>query len=363
MRDGNNGKRNTRHSGRSFGKTAGKTAGNRRREGFGRRENDGRRSDSGRRDSYGRRDGYGRRSDSGRRDRYGHIEDHGRRADSARIEEYGRKKEIPGAFDAPVKEPSEDLLYGRNSVMEALKSGRTMEKLMVQEGSGGAAGRILELAKEQGVVIERVSKAALDRMTDGGNHQGVAAIVSAHKYAELSDTFDLAKDHGEDPFLVILDGIEDPGNLGAVIRTAECAGASGVIIPKRRAAGLTESAAKAASGAVEYLPCVRETNIARTIDQLKEQGVWVYACDMDGELYTSRDLTGPIAIVIGAEGKGISPLVRKKCDGVLSIPLKGHINSLNASNAAAVLMYEIRRQRDAEAEKTGNAGASGEDGK
>ncbi|MDD5922612.1 MAG: 23S rRNA (guanosine(2251)-2'-O)-methyltransferase RlmB [Eubacteriales bacterium] len=319
MRDGNNGKRNARHSGHTYGKTGGKTAGRRRRADFGRRENNDRRADSGRRESYGRR------------------------------------KEISGAFDISEKEPSEDLLYGRNSVMEALKSGRTMEKLMVQDGSGGAAGRILELAKEQGVVIERVSKVALDRMTDGGNHQGVAAIVSAHKYAELPDTFALAEEHSEDPFLVILDGIEDPGNLGAVIRTAECAGASGVIIPKRRAAGLTESAAKAACGAVEYLPCVRETNIARTIDQLKEQGVWVYACDMDGELYTSKDLTGPIAIVIGAEGKGISPLVRKKCDGVLSIPLKGHINSLNASNAAAVLMYEIRRQRDAEAEKTGNA--------
>ena len=240
-----------------------------------------------------------------------------------------------------------DLLIGRNPVTEALKSGRSMEKVILQKGGGGSLGMIARMAKDRGIVVEETEKAALDRLAAGGAHQGAAAVVSAHSYAELEDVLKAAADRGEDPLLVVLDGIEDPHNLGAIMRTAECAGAHGVIIPKRRAAGLTETVAKSSAGAIEYMPVVRVTNIAMTLEKLKEQGIWVYACDMDGALYTEQSLTGPAAIVVGAEGAGVSRLVREKCDGIVSIPMRGKINSLNASNAAAILLYEIRRQRDA----------------
>lgn len=229
---------------------------------------------------------------------------------------------------------------------EALKSGRSIEKILVQDTSGGSVSRILSLANEHGVLVQKVSKQMLDHLADGIAHQGVAAHVSAHEYASVDDILQTAEERGEDPFIVILDGIEDPHNLGAVMRSAECAGAHGVIIQKRRAVGLTQTAAKASAGAIEYLPCARVTNISRTLEELKEKNIWVYACDMDGQNYTGQDLTGPVAVVIGAEGSGISENVKKKCDGVVSIPMLGHITSLNASNAAAVLMYEIRRQRD-----------------
>lgn len=240
-----------------------------------------------------------------------------------------------------------DLLIGRNPVTEALKSGRSMEKVILQKGGGGSLGMIARMTKDRGIVVEETEKAALDRLAAGGAHQGAAAVVSAHSYAELEDVLKTAADRGEDPLLVVLDGIEDPHNLGAIMRTAECAGAHGVIIPKRRAAGLTETVAKSSAGAIEYMPVVRVTNIAMTLEKLKEQGIWVYACDMDGALYTEQSLTGPAAIVVGAEGAGVSRLVREKCDGIVSIPMRGKINSLNASNAAAILLYEIRRQRDA----------------
>lgn len=219
---------------------------------------------------------------------------------------------------------------------------------MVQETSGGSVGRVISLAKERGIPVIQVTRSWLSQQADGAAHQGVAAQVSAHTYASLEDVLKLAEDRGEDPFIIVLDGIEDPHNLGAIMRSAECAGAHGVVIPKRRAVGLTQTVAKASAGAIEYLPCVKVTNIARTLEGLKEQGIWVYACDMDGVIYTRQGLTGPVAIVVGSEGDGISENVKKKCDGVVSIPLHGHINSLNASNAASILMYEIRRQRDAE---------------
>lgn len=238
------------------------------------------------------------------------------------------------------------MIFGRNPVTEALKSGRSIEKILVQDTSGGSVGRILSLANENGVLVQKVSKQMLDHLADGAAHQGVAAHVSAHEYAGVDDILQRAEERGEDPFLIILDGIEDPHNLGAVMRSAECAGAHGVIIQKRRAVGLTQTVAKASAGAIEYLPCARVTNISRTIEELKEKNIWVYACDMDGQNYTGQDLTGPIAVVIGAEGTGISENVKKKCDGVVSLPMLGRITSLNASNAAAVLMYEIRRQRD-----------------
>ena len=240
----------------------------------------------------------------------------------------------------------ESLIIGRNAVAEAIKSGHSIEKIMIQENAGGAASGIVKLAKENGIRIDNVRKSYLEELAPGERHQGVVAIASFHDYAKLEDIFRLAEERGEDPFIVILDGIEDPHNLGAVLRSAECAGCHGVIIPKRNACGLTYTVAKTSAGAVEYVPCVSVTNISRTIEELKKRGVWIYALDMDGEVYSEHDLKGPCAIVIGAEGKGIQRLVKDSCDVTLSIPLKGRIQSLNASNAACVLMYEIRRQRD-----------------
>jgi len=246
------------------------------------------------------------------------------------------------------KRPGTDILIGRNPVTEALRAGRPIEKILVQEGAGGAAGKLIALAKENGVRIERVRKSDLEKLVGKEPHQGILAIASAHAYASMDDIFRRAEEAGEPPLIVVLDGIEDPHNLGAILRTAECAGFHGVIIPKRNACGLTEIVAKSSAGAIEYVPCVRTVNIARTLEELKERGVWIYACDMDGENYTDCAMTGAAAVVIGAEGKGISRLVKEKCDFTVSIPLRGRIQSLNASNAAAVLMYEVVRQRSSE---------------
>lgn len=245
-----------------------------------------------------------------------------------------------------MKEKKTDMIIGRNPVAEALKSGREMERILIQKGAGGSVGKILSLAKERGVILQYEEKEFLDRKAGGGRHQGVIAFVSAHEYAGVEDMLALAEQRGEPPFLIVLDELEDPHNLGAVMRTAECAGAHGVIISRRRAGGLTETVARTSAGAVEYLPCARVTNIPRTLDELKKKGIWVYACDMDGETYWKQDLTGPVALVIGSEGRGISRLVREKCDFAVSIPMVGKITSLNASNAAAILMYEVRKQRD-----------------
>lgn len=245
-----------------------------------------------------------------------------------------------------MKEKKTDMIFGRNPVAEALKSGREMERILIQKGAGGSVGKILSMAKERGVILQYEEKEFLDRKAGGGRHQGVIAFVSAHEYAGVEDMLALAEKRGEPPFLIVLDELEDPHNLGAVMRTAECAGAHGVIISRRRAGGLTETVARTSAGAVEYLPCARVTNIPRTLDELKKKGIWVYACDMDGETYWKQDLTGPVALVIGSEGRGISRLAREKCDFAVSIPMVGEITSLNASNAAAILMYEVRKQRD-----------------
>lgn len=239
-----------------------------------------------------------------------------------------------------------DMIIGRNPVIEALKNKREMEKIIIADGSEGSVSKIIGMAKDQGIVIQYRERSALDRMAGGRPHQGVVAFVSAYKYSELEDIFALAEKRNEQPFIMILDDLEDPHNLGAIMRTCDCAGAHGVIIPKRRAAGLTEIVGKASAGAVEYVPCVRVTNIAQTIDKLKDQGVWIAACDMGGTEYYRQNLTGSIGIVIGSEGKGISKLVKEKCDFTVSMPMMGRINSLNASNAAAVIMYEVRKQRD-----------------
>lgn len=242
-----------------------------------------------------------------------------------------------------------DMITGRNAVLEALKSDREIEKLIVAKGAEGSIRKITGMAKDKKIPIQYREKAALDRIAGRNSHQGVIAQVSEYTYCTLDDILRRAEERGEDPFIMILDGLEDPHNLGAVMRTAECCGAHGIVIPKRRSAGITETVAKASAGAVEYMLCARVSNIGQAIDQLKERGMWVAACDMGGKVYTEQDLTGSLAVVIGSEGTGISRLVREKCDFVVSIPMKGKITSLNASNAAAILMYEVVRQRERQA--------------
>lgn len=241
----------------------------------------------------------------------------------------------------------DSLLFGRNPVLEALRSGRPVDKVLIQQGAEGSIGKIIAQAKQAGVPVLDAEKKTLDRMAGGTSHQGVAAYVSSYSYSTLEDIYQRAEERGEPVLMVLCDDLEDPHNLGAILRSAECAGAHGVIIPKRNSVGLTQTVAKASAGAIEYMPVVRVGNLAQTIERLKKDGVWIAACDMNGSRYTETDLTGKLAIVIGNEGKGISRLVREKCDYVVSIPMTGRIHSLNASNAAAVVLYEIRRQRDA----------------
>ena len=240
-----------------------------------------------------------------------------------------------------------EVVAGRNPVTEVLSGSREVERVFIADGAEGSVSKIVAIAREQGVIVDFVPKEKIDAMAPGVKHQGVVAKVSEYKYADMDDVFAKAEASGEDPFIVILDEIEDPHNLGAIIRTAECAGAHGIIIPKRRSASLTQTVALSAAGAIESMPVVQVTNLARTMDELKEKGIWIGAADMDGETYYEANLSGPIAIVIGNEGKGVGRLVKEKCDFVLSIPMHGSINSLNASNAAAILMYGIRRQRSA----------------
>lgn len=246
------------------------------------------------------------------------------------------------------KKNHSDVIVGRNPVAEAIRSGRAIESVLVARGNkNGAVSVILAKAKEKGIVIKEVDPKKLDYMSGFAVHQGIVAVAAVKEYSTVEDILNTAKERGEDPFIIVLDELEDPHNLGAVIRTAECVGAHGVIISQRRSAGLTYSAGKASAGAVEYVKVARVVNIPNTIDKLKEQGVWVYGADMDGQLYTQTDLTGPVAVVIGNEGKGIGPLVAKKCDGIVSLPMVGKINSLNASVAAGILSYEVVRQRTA----------------
>jgi len=238
------------------------------------------------------------------------------------------------------------VVAGRNPVVEVLNGDRDVERIFIADGAEGSVSKIVALAKEQGVIVDFVPKEKIDAMAPGVKHQGVVAKVSEYKYADIEDIFARAEESGEDPFIVVLDEISDPHNLGAIIRTAECAGAHGIVIPKRRSASLTQTVALSAAGAVETMPVAQVTNLARAIEDLQARGVWVGAADMDGETYYEANLTGPIAIVIGNEGKGVGRLVKEKCDFVLSIPMFGQINSLNASNAAAILMYGIRRARN-----------------
>lgn len=241
---------------------------------------------------------------------------------------------------------SQDFIIGKNPVIEALKSERDINKILIAEGSQkGQMQQVIGLAKERNVLIQFVPKKKIDGMVEG-NHQGVVAQVAAYQYAELEDLFSLAEKKNEAPFFILLDEIEDPHNLGSIMRTADAVGAHGIIIPKRRAVGLTATVAKASTGAIEYIPVVRVTNMARTIDDLKEKGVWIAGTDAKGkEDFRSFDGTLPLGLVIGSEGKGMGRLIRDKCDFLIRLPMKGQVTSLNASVAAALLMYEVFRKR------------------
>ncbi len=239
-----------------------------------------------------------------------------------------------------------DVIAGRNAVTEALRAGRPIDSLYVQRGEkSGSLLALVAKAKGEGIVIKEADVRKLDHLCGGAVHQGVVALAAAKDFAGIDDIFALAEERGEPPFLLICDGLEDPHNLGAVIRTAECAGAHGVVIPKRRSVGLTYAVGKASAGAVEYLPVARVQNLPDLLEDLKRRGMWIYAADMDGSPWCEADFTGPAALIIGSEGRGIGRLVKERSDFVVSLPMKGHVNSLNASVAAGILCYEVCRQR------------------
>ena len=241
-------------------------------------------------------------------------------------------------------------IEGRNAVLEAFRSGKTIDRLFVLDGcQDGPVRTIVREAKKHDTIVNFVPKERLDSMSETGHHQGVMAYAAAYEYAEVEDILKIAEEKGEPPFLFLLDGIEDPHNLGAIIRTANLAGAHGVIIPKRRAVGLTATVARTSAGALNYTPVTKVTNMAATIEDLKKRGIWFVCADMGGESMYRLNLTGPIGLVIGNEGEGVSRLVKEKCDVIASIPMKGDIDSLNASVATGVLAYEIVRQRLAKA--------------
>ena len=241
-------------------------------------------------------------------------------------------------------------IEGRNAVLEAFRSGKTIDRLFVLDGcQDGPVRTIVREAKKHDTIVNFVPKERLDSMSETGHHQGVMAYAAAYEYAEVEDILKIAEEKGEPPFLFLLDGIEDPHNLGAIIRTANLAGAHGVIIPKRRAVGLTATVARTSAGALNYTPVAKVTNMAATFEDLKKRGIWFVCADMGGESMYRLNLTGPIGLVIGNEGEGVSRLVKEKCDMIASIPMKGDIDSLNASVATGVLAYEIVRQRLAKA--------------
>lgn len=249
-------------------------------------------------------------------------------------------------MDNKTNDENKELLVGRNAISEALRSGREINAVYVAKGErNGSIGRILAECREKKIIIKEVDKKKLDFMCGQGNHQGIAAYVAAHEYAQVEDIFAAAESRNEEPFIIVCDEIEDPHNLGAIIRTAEAAGAHGVIIPRRHSAALTWAVGKASAGALEYMPVARVGNLASTLDELKEKGLWVYSADMDGKPWCETDFSGGVALVIGSEGKGVSRLIRDKSDFIVSLPMKGHINSLNASVAGGILMYEVTRQR------------------
>lgn len=257
-----------------------------------------------------------------------------------------RKEQSVPAEMMDEEEQTEDLVAGRLPAIEVLKSERDINKVFIQEGlSGSKMNEIQQLSKKRNIQISYVPKTKLDRLVEGVTHQGVVIAAAAFQYATIDDLFAAAAAKGEDPFFIILDGVEDPHNLGSIIRTADAGGAHGIIIPKRRAVGLTATVAKASTGAIEHVPVARVTNLTQTIKDLKDRGIWFYGTDMDGQDYRKWETSIPLALVIGNEGKGITRLVKEQMDGMLTIPMTGHVQSLNASVAASLLMYEVFRGR------------------
>ncbi len=268
------------------------------------------------------------------------------RRDKKPADAEGRRERKPADSEQRPAFLRENQLEGKNAVLEVLKSDRDIEKIwIVKESSEPTLRRIAALARERGVVVQETGRAKLDAMSQTKNHQGVMAFVSSHAYAQVEDLLALARERNEPPLLVMLDQVTDPHNLGAVIRTAECAGAHGVIIPKHRAVGLTPIVGKTSAGALEHLPVAKVTNLKATIADLKKEGLWVACADMDGQPCYQADLKGPLLLVVGSEGEGVSRLVKEACDFTVSIPMYGKISSLNASVAASLLLYEAVRQR------------------
>lgn len=246
----------------------------------------------------------------------------------------------------PEKQQDSQILYGKHMILTLLEEKKQVNKIFLQKGlSITNIKRILKLVNEQGIVYQEVPKSKLDELTDGANHQGIVATLPAYQYQDLEDALTLAKERQEDPFLLILDEIEDPHNLGSILRTADATGVHGIIIPKRRSVGLTGVVAKTSTGAIEHVPVIRVTNLSQTIHQLKERGIWVFATNMNGEDMRHWNSQGPLALVIGNEGKGVSENIQKISDGIVTIPMVGHVQSLNASVAASILMYEVARHR------------------
>lgn len=245
-------------------------------------------------------------------------------------------------------ENNELIIIGRNAVTECMRADRSIDRLFVidNEKQSPQINKIVADARKKGIVVRFENKEKMDKMADSNKHQGVIAYVAAYSYVEVDAMLEAAREKGEPPFLIILDSVEDPHNLGAILRTANIAGAHGVIIPKRRAVGLTATVAKTSAGAIEYTPVARVTNISRTIDDLKKKGLWIACADMSGDIMYNVDLKGPLAIVAGSEGSGVSRLVKEKCDLIAKVPMKGDIESLNVSVATGVLIYEAYRQRD-----------------
>ena len=239
-----------------------------------------------------------------------------------------------------------NIIFGRNPVLEAIRSGREIDRLYIAHGvTSGSISEIIAKCSARGILIKEISSQKLDYYCNGGNHQGVALMIASHEYSTVEEILEFAKTRNESPFIIICDEIEDPHNLGAIIRTAESCGVHGIIIPKRRSASLNATVAKTSAGALEYMKVARVTNIANTIDLLKKEGVWIFGADMDGKDYKKFDYSVPLALIIGNEGKGIGTLTRKKCDEIISLPMNGKINSLNASVAAGILMYEVLKHR------------------
>lgn len=259
----------------------------------------------------------------------------------------GRKfdKRMPPVEDIGIEE-SEGIVVGRNAVKELFADGRDVEKVYVQRGEReGSINLLVGIASERRIPIVELDRAKLDKMSHGMRHQGIIAIASEHNYSSVDEILEYAESLGEAPFIVVLDGVVDPHNLGAIIRSAECMGAHGIVIPKRRAVGLTATVAKASAGAIMHMRVAKVTNLSQTIDELKEMGLWFYAADMDGDSVYNSDLKGAVAIVLGSEGDGISRLVKEKCDFTVSIPMYGKVNSMNVSCAAAIILSEAARQK------------------